>query len=149
MRRTGSLRGVGAEEGEHVSQHTRWWHLIDDEDGLGLIEVMVATFILGVALLALASVGTTSLVSLRVTRDREQATNAASAAIEAARSRDFSGLALAPSSVDLIAAIPRGTVPAGSERQLLRWRAVVTDAVPTPSPSNGRRQPAADPVHTL
>jgi type II secretory pathway pseudopilin PulG len=133
MRRTGSLRGVGDEEGEHVSQHTRWWHLVDDEDGLGLIEVMMAVFILGVALLALASVGTSSLVSLRVTRDREQATNAASAAIEDARARDFSNLALAANSV-VIAAIPPAAVPSGSTAGCFDGERVHTDAVVDPVP---------------
>jgi type II secretory pathway pseudopilin PulG len=116
-----------------VSHRTRWWHLIDDEEGLGLVEVMVAIFVLGVALLALASVGTTSLVSLRVTRDREQATNAASAAIEDARARDFSGLALASGSVT-VASIPAAALPGGSTAACFDGEAVVTDAVLNPVP---------------
>jgi Tfp pilus assembly protein PilV len=75
----------------------RWWHLAaDDEEGLGLVEVLVAIFILSVALTALASVGTSSLISLRMTRDREQATNAASTALEEARALAFDALALPP-----------------------------------------------------
>ncbi|WP_052667340.1 hypothetical protein [Nitriliruptor alkaliphilus] len=74
----------------------RWWHLTSDdgEEGLGLIEVIIAVFVLSVALLALASVGTSSLVALRLTRDREQATNAASTAIEEARALAFEALAM-------------------------------------------------------
>lgn len=60
-----------------------------------LVEVLIALFILSIALLAMASVGTTSLISLRIARDREHATNGASAAVEAARARDFADLALA------------------------------------------------------
>lgn len=69
---------------------------LGDEDGITLVEVLIASFILSVSLLAMASVAGTSLISLGQTRDREQATNAASAAIEAARSRDFADLAHAP-----------------------------------------------------
>jgi type II secretory pathway pseudopilin PulG len=119
-------------EGEHVSHHVRWWHLVDDdEDGLGLIEVMISIFILGVALLALASVGTTSLISLRMTRDREQATNAASAAIEAARAVSFRNLALPAGTVD-VGQLPDGALPAGSTNTCVGGEPVVTDAVTTP-----------------
>lgn len=65
------------------------------EEGVTLVEVIIAMFILSVALLMMASVGTNSLISLRMTRDREQATNAASAAIEVARARDFGNLSVA------------------------------------------------------
>jgi Tfp pilus assembly protein PilV len=84
----------GSRQGTIVSR-LRWWHLAaDDEEGLGLVEVLVAVFILSVALMALASVGTSSLISLRMTRDREQATNAASTALEEARALSFDALAL-------------------------------------------------------
>jgi type II secretory pathway pseudopilin PulG len=138
------IRGPG--EREHVSRQARWWHLIDDEEGLGLVEVMVAIFVLGVALLALASVGTNSLVSLRETRDREQATNAASAAIEDARARDFSGLALASGSVNL-ASIPPAAVPTGSVADCFDGQRVVTDAVLNPVPFE--RVGGRITVHTL
>jgi Tfp pilus assembly protein PilV len=64
------------------------------ESGITLVEVLVAIFILSVALLALGSTATASLLSLGESRDREQATNAASAAIEAARARDFGALSV-------------------------------------------------------
>jgi type II secretory pathway pseudopilin PulG len=119
-------------EGEHVSHHVRWWHLVDDDEaGLGLIEVMIAIFILGVALLALASVGTTSLISLRVTRDREQATNAASAAIEAARAVSFRNLAIPAGTVD-VSQLPDGALPTGSTNSCVGEEPVVTDAVTEP-----------------
>jgi type II secretory pathway pseudopilin PulG len=70
----------------------RWWRLNGDEAGLGLTELVIAMFIMAVTLMALASVVLTSIGSLRDTRDREQATNAASAAIEQLRARDFRDL---------------------------------------------------------
>ena len=73
---------------------------LGDEAGIGLVEVIMAIFILAVALLALGSVSITSLASLRDTRDREQATNAASAAIEDVRSRDFRDIVHSPGDVD-------------------------------------------------
>jgi Tfp pilus assembly protein PilV len=75
----------------------RWWHLAaEDDEGLGLIEVIMAVFILSVALLAMASVGTSSLIALRMTRDREQATNAASTVVEEARALAYDALAMQP-----------------------------------------------------
>jgi type II secretory pathway pseudopilin PulG len=70
----------------------RWWRLMEDDEGLGLVELVIAMFIMAVTLMALASVVLTSIGSLRDTRDREQATNAASAAIEQLRARDFRDL---------------------------------------------------------
>jgi type II secretory pathway pseudopilin PulG len=107
--------------------------LAEPEDGLGLIEVMIAILILGVAMSALASVGLASLGSTRVSRDREQATNAASAAIEAARSRDFALLAMAPGSV-AVSSIPPTVLPPGSTATCFGSEPVVTDAVPDPVP---------------
>jgi Tfp pilus assembly protein PilV len=69
------------------------WH--QEDEGLGLIEVMIAVFVLSVSLLAIGSVAISSLTALRIARDREHATNAASGAIEAARARDFDELSLA------------------------------------------------------
>ena len=71
-----------------------------EESGLGMIEVMISIFVLAVALMALASVALASLDSLRDTREREQATNAASAAIEDVRTRDFADIALESGTVD-------------------------------------------------
>ena len=84
---------------------------LGDEAGIGLVEVIMAIFILAVGLLALGSVSISSLASLRDTRDREQATNAASAAIEDIRTRDFGDMVHAPGDVDL-GALPPGTNPA-------------------------------------
>ncbi|MEX2549493.1 MAG: hypothetical protein WD638_04640 [Nitriliruptoraceae bacterium] len=71
-----------------------------DETGITLIEVVMAIFILSVALLALGSVAISSLASLRDTRSREQASNAVSAAIEDVRSRDFNDIYHASGSID-------------------------------------------------
>jgi type II secretory pathway pseudopilin PulG len=67
---------------------------VTSEAGITLVEVIISIFILSVALFALASTATTSLISLGESRDREQATNAASATIEAARARDFGALVI-------------------------------------------------------
>jgi type II secretory pathway pseudopilin PulG len=116
-----------------VSHRARWWRILEDEEGLGLIEVMAAIFVLAVALMALASVATTSLVSLRISRDREQATNAASAAIESVRSRDFTGIAHDLGAVDP-SRLPDGALPAGSTATCFDGEPVVTDAVVDPVP---------------
>lgn len=65
-----------------------------NERGLTLIEVIIAVFVLAVAVLALASVAVTSLASVRISRDRDQATSAASAALEAARTLAYENLAM-------------------------------------------------------
>jgi type II secretory pathway pseudopilin PulG len=134
-----------------VSRRTRWWHVLDEEAGLGLIEVMLAIFVLGIALLALASIGTTSLISLRVTRDREQATNSASAAIEAARARDYGALAMAHGYSADLNGIPEAALPPGSDVACVGGEPVAVDgAVADPVPfvqqaGNGNRIT----VHTL
>jgi hypothetical protein len=79
----------------------RWWQLRDEEEGISLVEVLLATFVLAVAVMALGSVGVSSLIQLRMARDREQATNASSAAIERVRAFDFGDIAHDP---DLVAA---------------------------------------------
>lgn len=70
-----------------------------DEGGMSLIEIMIATFVLSVALLALASTAITSIVSLRVSRTRQEATDAASAMIENLRRADYATIALSKSEV--------------------------------------------------
>lgn len=67
---------------------------LGDEDGLSLVELMIALMIMGVALLALASVAAASLVQVRNSRARQQAVDAASAAIESLRLRDYSAVAM-------------------------------------------------------
>lgn len=73
------------------------------EEGLSLIEMMVAVLLLGVAVLALASTSITSLINLRQARDREAATNAASARIEEVRALDFEDIVLSPTDPDATA----------------------------------------------
>lgn len=65
-----------------------------DDEGMTLIELLIAVFILAVAILALAASATASLTSLRTSRDRDRATAAASAALEAARQYDYHQLAM-------------------------------------------------------
>ena len=74
---------------------SRWRaHRLDQEDGLSLVELMIALMIMGVALLALASVAAASLVQVRNSRARQQAVDAASGAIERLRLQDFAAVAL-------------------------------------------------------
>lgn len=65
-----------------------------DEAGLTLLEVIIAVFVLSVAVMALAGVAITSLASVRISRDRDLASSAASAVLEAARAVDFEQLAM-------------------------------------------------------
>lgn len=66
----------------------------DDDTGMTLIELMIAMFVLAVAVMAIAATAATSLQSVRVARDRDLATSAASAALEAARAIPFEELGL-------------------------------------------------------
>lgn len=75
------------------------------DDGITLIEVLMAVFILSVALFSLASVAIPSLSTMRDARERELGTNAASGAIEDVRALDFRGITMA-TGFDI------GTVPA-------------------------------------
>lgn len=75
---------------------------------MSLVEIMIAVFVLGVGLLALASTAITSIVNLRVSQGRQQATDAASAFIEDLRRTDYAGVALDatdPSVQDFVSAI--------------------------------------------
>jgi hypothetical protein len=121
---------------------------LDGEDGLGLIEVMIAIFVLGVALSALASVALSTLSSLRLTRDREQATNLASAAIEEVRARDYAGVAMGAGTVD-VGALPPGSLgdPFSSDT-CIDGEPVVVDVVSSPVPFE-RQVGDAFTVHTL
>lgn len=59
------------------------------EEGLTLVELLVAVFLLAVGLLAVASTAGSSLVAVDTSRDRQLATAAASSALEAARAVDY------------------------------------------------------------
>lgn len=101
---------VRVDQGRHVLQTLRqatrqWRRARDGEDGLSLAELMVAIFVLSVGVLALAGVAGQSLVSLRQSRDREQATDAASAAIEAVRALPYERINLLASDPDLPAGL--------------------------------------------
>lgn len=63
-----------------------------DESGMTLIEVMIAIFVLSVAILAMAVTASASLKQVRISRDRQFATAAAAAALEQARSYEFNEL---------------------------------------------------------
>lgn len=65
-----------------------------DESGMTLIEVLVAVFILSVAILAVASTATMAVKTIRTSRDRDLATQGASAALEAARGIPYDSLSL-------------------------------------------------------
>jgi type II secretory pathway pseudopilin PulG len=110
---------------------------LGDQAGIGLVEVIMAIFILAVALLALGSTALTSLSSLRDTRDREQATNAASAAIEDARSRDFADIAHTAGDIDP-SRLPPGIDPSVATTSCFGMtdpgERIVFDAVASPVP---------------
>lgn len=55
------------------------------ESGMTLIEILVAVFILAVAVVALAATAASSLKSVRISRDRQDATQLASTILESAR----------------------------------------------------------------
>lgn len=77
-----------------------------DEEGLSLVEIMVAAFILSVALLALASTATASLIHLSVSLGRQEAMDAASAMIEDLRRTNYAVVALDASDPDVVALGP-------------------------------------------
>jgi prepilin-type N-terminal cleavage/methylation domain-containing protein len=78
-----------------VRHRIRNLHLAS-EQGFSMVEVIIAMFVFAVAVLGLASVAMSSVLSLRHTRDREQSTNAASAVLEEVRGRDFTDIFLDP-----------------------------------------------------
>lgn len=69
--------------------------LHDDEEGVSLVEALVAVVILSTAMLALVATAATSTTSLRLSRDRQQATQTASAALEDVRDMAWDELVLA------------------------------------------------------
>jgi type II secretory pathway pseudopilin PulG len=77
-----------------------------DEEGLSLVEIMVAAFILSVALLALASTATSSLIQLSVSLGRQEAMDAASAMIEDLRRTNYAVVALDASDPNVAALDP-------------------------------------------
>jgi hypothetical protein len=64
------------------------------EDGVSLVEVLVAMFLLATALMALAQVATTGLFAVRDAADRTTAMGLATRAVEAARHVPWEDLAL-------------------------------------------------------
>lgn len=73
--------------------------LRSDDDGMTLVELMFALFILAVAVLSLAAIAGSTVRTVRLSRDRDEATAATSAALEAARGFAFDELALADNNV--------------------------------------------------
>lgn len=70
--------------------------LHEGDEGVSLVEALVAVLILSTAMLALVATAATSTVSLRLSRDRQQAVQTASAALEDVRSMRWTAVALAP-----------------------------------------------------
>lgn len=73
---------------------------LDDEAGLGLVEVVIAVFILTIGLAALAATAIPALGSLQNSRDRQAATAMATASLERARTYPMAQLAIAQSVCD-------------------------------------------------
>ena len=72
---------------------------LDTEDGLTLIEVLAAVFVLSISIIALVGVAGTTLNSLGESRDRQAATDAATSVLEAMRLEDFTSVSLLESDV--------------------------------------------------
>ena len=64
------------------------------EEGFTLIEMLVAIVVIGLGLMALASVAITSLRSIRISRERQDAVQIASSVIEDVRSYDYDRIAM-------------------------------------------------------
>lgn len=88
-----------------------WRERLAEEDGVSLIEILLAGFILSVAVLALASVASASMIQVRVSRDRQAATDAATSTLESMRLEDFASVAMRASEV---AAAGLGSCDGGS-----------------------------------
>lgn len=73
---------------------------LDGESGMSLLEVIIAMFVLAVSILGLASVASASLVQVRVSRDRQAATDVATSTLELMRLGDFATVAMLDSDGD-------------------------------------------------
>ncbi len=72
----------------------------DPEAGLTLIEALIAVFVLSIAVLAIAAVSVDSLTGLRQGRNRQEATDLASAELEFARGLGFEDSVMLDAQVD-------------------------------------------------
>lgn len=72
----------------------------DGEDGVSLIETMIAILVLSVGVLALASSAFASLTANGDARNRQLATDAMTAALESARAHDYDDLSMATGDID-------------------------------------------------
>lgn len=86
---------------------------LGEQDGISLLEVIIATFVLSVAIIGLASVASASLVQLRVSRDRQAATDAATSALESMRLNDFASIAM----LDTVVGTLGGECPSGGKEE--------------------------------
>lgn len=66
----------------------------EHEDGLGLVELMIAVLMLAVGVMALVSVSTFSLTSVTSSSQRQQATALVTASLERALTYDYDALAM-------------------------------------------------------
>jgi len=87
----------------------------EGDAGLSVIEVVVSAGVLTVALLAVAGLLTNSLATLRDARGRQQATAAASRALESARGLDYQDLVMATADAPLLTYDPDGPGPMAGE----------------------------------
>lgn len=71
------------------------------EDGISLIEVIIAMFVIAVGMMALASTSITSVQTTRVSRERQDATQLASRMLEEMRSYPYEWVALDTSEYDM------------------------------------------------
>ena len=72
-----------------------WWRRrLNDDAGLSLVEIIIAAFVLTVAILGLASAAISALRGLSDAQMRQEATSLAAESLEVARSYDFEDLAV-------------------------------------------------------
>ncbi len=90
------LAKLGASPAARLSRPDR----LDDDEGLGLVELLIAVLVLTIGLAALAATAIPSLGSLQNSRDRQAATAMATASLERARTYPAGSLAIAQTLCD-------------------------------------------------
>src|SRR4051812_8208172 len=110
-------------------RNSRSHTMLAAEDGMTLIEVMVATMILVVGVLALLTLVEGSIKSTVRTTAREQGTNLARELTERARQVPYGSMTAAAAAGALAAAIPEATTATGTSFTVTRRGVVYTVAV--------------------
>jgi prepilin-type N-terminal cleavage/methylation domain-containing protein len=121
--------GVSGEIGATVHA-TGMRRFVSGEDGFSIIEVMMASIILTVGLLALASTAIPSIRALHVAEGRQAATAAATRTLETARQLPYEQVAMSDSTFSAGAHDPDGDGPLSSERLVVTAEGAIVDGLP-------------------